>query len=557
MLDPLETILRQCAEAAPDPWYPSEYSRTTCIEREQLDPHLDELRMAGLIHLTDWVQGRGQGYALTPEGEYALQHPRELARLQAGQRIPARPMPQEPPNGPGERLTHFERGEQIRAAFLHPSPPVVSFTLIFLNVAWFVPELLLSLRYQLPLNEFLVGYTQNRAHQIALNQVLSEAGGLLGAYLVQGEWWRLLSCCFVHGGLLHLGVNMWVLYVVGPVFEQLWGRSRFLVLYLIAGLGGSCTMAIVNPMILGVGASGAIWGIITGHAAWILLNRRYLPPALASQMLRRILFVLIINAGISFLPGISAAAHFGGGAVGVVAALLLHAHRYGHSFQRGFALLGLVALPVLCVGAVAAAERIDPRWQELLLLQTEQEADQLLDAKVRPLFRQKLKAYSLQEVQDAVADLRQARALCFKVAKQLGAAGPIQPKAWREQSQAHLHDLEQKVEQYEEAELEVFIGPLAADAHRQAVRVYQEEHEALQKLDENQRTAAVEEQAIDRCRQARHQVEAVIQILRDAGPYRNPKLDKKRVTWLDDLAEAVRGWERTEQRMRKTAKSTA
>ena len=61
-------------------------------------------------------------------------------------------MLQEPPNGSDKRLTTFERGEEIRAAFLHPSPPVISLTLIFLNVAWFVPEVLLSVRYQLPLN---------------------------------------------------------------------------------------------------------------------------------------------------------------------------------------------------------------------------------------------------------------------------------------------------------------------------------------------------------------------------------------------------------------------
>ena len=87
MLDPLETILRQCAEAAPFPWYPTAYARTNGITREELDPHLDQLRMAGLIHLTDWVQGQGQGYALTPEGESVLQNPRELAKVRAGKRI--------------------------------------------------------------------------------------------------------------------------------------------------------------------------------------------------------------------------------------------------------------------------------------------------------------------------------------------------------------------------------------------------------------------------------------------------------------------------------------
>src|SRR5713226_10085732 len=88
MLDPLETILRQCAEAAPSPWYPSEYARTNGIHRDSLDPYLDQLRMAGLVHLTDWVPGHGQGYALTPAGEDVLKNPRQLARLLAGKWSP-------------------------------------------------------------------------------------------------------------------------------------------------------------------------------------------------------------------------------------------------------------------------------------------------------------------------------------------------------------------------------------------------------------------------------------------------------------------------------------
>src|SRR5207237_2779668 len=117
--DPLETILRQCAEAAPGPWYPSEYTRTKGISRDDLDPHLDQLRMAGLIHLTDWVQGQGQGYALTSEGEQVLQSPRELARLKAGKLNHAREVLAEPA-APSDRRTAFERGEEIRAAFLYP-----------------------------------------------------------------------------------------------------------------------------------------------------------------------------------------------------------------------------------------------------------------------------------------------------------------------------------------------------------------------------------------------------------------------------------------------------
>src|SRR5437899_1638820 len=72
------------------------------------------------------------------------------------------------------------------------------------------------------------------------------------------EWWRLLTCCFVHFGLIHLGVNMYSLFVVGPLLERMWGRWHFLLLYVIAGFGGSCAMVMDNPVATGAGASGAL-----------------------------------------------------------------------------------------------------------------------------------------------------------------------------------------------------------------------------------------------------------------------------------------------------------
>src|SRR5262249_50096678 len=83
-IHPLEAILRQCAEAAPQPWYPSTYAQATGVPRDRLDADLDLLRLGGLVHLTDWVQGKGQGYALTDTGREVLQSPRLLARLRSG-----------------------------------------------------------------------------------------------------------------------------------------------------------------------------------------------------------------------------------------------------------------------------------------------------------------------------------------------------------------------------------------------------------------------------------------------------------------------------------------
>src|SRR5437879_4299129 len=76
--DLLEMALREIAAARTEPWYPSVYCQATGVSRDALDRCLDQLRLAGLVRLTDWEQGRGQGYALTPEGQVVLDNPRLL-----------------------------------------------------------------------------------------------------------------------------------------------------------------------------------------------------------------------------------------------------------------------------------------------------------------------------------------------------------------------------------------------------------------------------------------------------------------------------------------------
>src|SRR5581483_4159401 len=80
----VEEILRWCLEASPQPWYPSAYSKASGVPREQLDPILDRIRMAGIIRLTDWVRDLGQGYTLTPEGRDLLDDASAMRQVKAG-----------------------------------------------------------------------------------------------------------------------------------------------------------------------------------------------------------------------------------------------------------------------------------------------------------------------------------------------------------------------------------------------------------------------------------------------------------------------------------------
>jgi rhomboid protease GluP len=361
----MEDILRLCAGAAPQPWYHAVYARDAGIPRDSLDLPLEQLRMAGLIRLTPWVNPQqGQGYALTPEGMEVLNNPRALAEIRAG-RLPRRqPEPVERPRPTG--MTTWDRGEAIRDALLTPSSPLVTFGLIAINVLVFLYGLILAQQQGIPWNRFLAGGDST----IAL-----ESGSLVALHLAQGEWWRLLTCCFVHFGLLHLGLNMYGLYIVGPLLERMWGHVRFLGLYLIAGLGSSCIAMILKPYTLegGMprwvnlgGASGALCGIMASAAVWIFFNRIYLSPAAVSAWARALLINFVLIVIISSAANVSAAAHFGGAVVGAVAAVLLHFQRFGATFvQRGLALGALLALPVVCVGALIWYQNEDSLLRKL------------------------------------------------------------------------------------------------------------------------------------------------------------------------------------------------
>ncbi len=154
----------------------------------------------------------------------------------------------------------------------------------------------------------------------ATASAIFEAGVNYGPAVRAGEIWRLLSSAFLHGGQSHLLANMLSLYFLGTFLEQLVGRSRYLVIYGLSALGGSLASALLasHPS---VGASGAIWGLMTAGFGLSLRPGGLLPLVVATRIKRALTTPLLINIGISFLPNIDLRAHFGGGAVGLLLAL--------------------------------------------------------------------------------------------------------------------------------------------------------------------------------------------------------------------------------------------
>jgi membrane associated rhomboid family serine protease len=175
-------------------------------------------------------------------------------------------------------------------------------------------------------------------------------GVIMEDITVNGQWWRLVSYCFVHGGIIHLGMNMFVLYMFGSLVEKMWGRARFLILYLVSGMGGAVLQLVVQPN--GpqlVGASGCLCGLLGSMGVWVIMNRPYLPAKLASSWMNNLIMNVMLIAFISLVPGVSWAGHLGGGIAGAVVSVPLVWSLYGEGAKRSLGWAGTAAVPLACV----------------------------------------------------------------------------------------------------------------------------------------------------------------------------------------------------------------
>lgn len=132
-----------------------------------------------------------------------------------------------------------------------------------------------------------------------------------------GQWYRLVTGGFLHAGIIHIGMNMLVLWILGSQVERILGHARFAALYLAALLAGSFAVMLVNPDVPTVGASGAIFGIMGAALAYQRSQR-------INIMQSGLGGLIILNIALTFfLPGISKAGHIGGLIGGFVVGMVL------------------------------------------------------------------------------------------------------------------------------------------------------------------------------------------------------------------------------------------
>src|SRR6185295_10538834 len=112
-----------------------------------------------------------------------------------------------------------------------------------------------------------------RVNRVPINDYILDLGAKNNAKILGGEYYRFVTSMFLHGNLLHIAFNAYALYVLGPETERVYGTPRFLALYFIAGLAGGLASYTFSPNDA-VGASGAIFGLIGGLAAFYYISRK-------------------------------------------------------------------------------------------------------------------------------------------------------------------------------------------------------------------------------------------------------------------------------------------
>lgn len=163
---------------------------------------------------------------------------------------------------------------------------------------------------------------------------LMDWGGVRHSSLENGEFYRLISSMFLHFGIIHFLMNMYSLYNMGPIVEDIFGNMRMLILYILAGISGGVATYFLGPLlgenqgVLSAGASGAIFGLIGALIAYVYLHPNYFQPGVMQQLIG----VAAINIIFGFMANANAAstgtlignsAHIGGLVAGLVIAFVI------------------------------------------------------------------------------------------------------------------------------------------------------------------------------------------------------------------------------------------
>ncbi len=199
-------------------------------------------------------------------------------------------------------------GGDDRVAGFVLSSRLVSSTLLLLNFGFFLFSIVLT--YQA---------TGQMGFWSFPGQVLDVLGAKSPAIRLHHEWWRLVTAGVLHGGLIHIGMNMWVLYDIGPLVEEFFGSYRMVLIYVLGSVVGFGASYLWNWQALSIGASAGICALIGAMIAYGFQYKSPMAGAIRAHFVRWAIYLVIIGL---MIPVIDNAAHIGGLAGGFVIAYL-------------------------------------------------------------------------------------------------------------------------------------------------------------------------------------------------------------------------------------------
>jgi membrane associated rhomboid family serine protease len=204
--------------------------------------------------------------------------------------------------------------------------------------------------------------------------VLLRGGALVRGRVDAGEWWRLVSCVFVHVGMLHLAVNAIGMFFLGRIAEELYGSPKTLAIFGLAGIAGAAASYLGSPVGVSAGASGAIFGVLGAVFVELTLYRDRYRAAWKRGMWGGLVVITVAQAGIGLLyPVIDQWAHGGGLLAGVVFGALLSPNTRwsklaGHAGRvLAVAFAGVAVTAAVMVARTSIADSLDgPRVRHVI-----------------------------------------------------------------------------------------------------------------------------------------------------------------------------------------------
>ncbi len=257
-------------------------------------------------------------------------------------------------------------------------------------------------------------------------QVAVSFGANYGPYTLSGQWWRIFTYMFLHGGIWHIVFNMWCLWDLGALCEQLYGRWTYFCIYLITGIAGGLASVAWNPGVLSVGASGAIFGLAGALAASFYLGEFSIPRFAIQGTLRSLAFFIGFNVlfGIGYnvfmggnAGGIDNACHAGGLVSGaILGALIAKIAPHSDAASRRVAVFGVVGIVLVACGFGVREWRGRPMRMEKALMEIQQKGGDPV-AQLKEMVRQEPNSvqahsqlgqayYAQQQFADAAAEFK-------------------------------------------------------------------------------------------------------------------------------------------------------